>query len=194
MQQAVPVGEGAMAAVLGLDDEQVIEACRVEQQVSGEVVVAANFNSPSQVVIAGSVRGVDGACRRCKELGAKRAVLLPVSAPFHSPLMRPARDGLEPTLRAASFLDLAVPVYRNVDATPVTAAAAVCDGLVRQVDAPVLWSATIARMVEDGFDTFLEVGAGAVLTGLVRRISRDATCLGAGTVDGVEATLQALGR
>jgi [acyl-carrier-protein] S-malonyltransferase len=194
MQQAVPVGEGAMAAVLGLDDEQVIEACRVEQEESGEVVVAANFNSPSQVVIAGSARGVDGACRRCKELGAKRAVLLPVSAPFHSPLMRPARDGLEPTLRAASFRDLEVPVYRNVDASPVTAASAVCDGLVRQVDAPVLWSATIARMGADGFDTFLEVGAGAVLTGLVRRISRDATCLGAGTADGVEATLQALGR
>ena len=193
MQQAVPVGQGAMAAVLGLADERVVEACRAEAEATGEVVVAANFNSPAQVVIAGSARGVDGACQRCKELGAKRAVPLPVSAPFHSPLMRPAREGLEPILRAASFRDLVVPLYRNVDASPVTRADEVCDGLVRQVDAPVLWSTTVSRLVEDGFDTFLEVGAGNVLSGLVRRVSRDATCHAAGTVDGVAATLAALG-
>ncbi len=193
MQQAVPVGEGAMAAVLGLEDDQVVAACRAESEATGEVVVAANFNSPAQVVIAGSARGVEGACARCRELGARRAVALPVSAPFHSPLMRPARQGLEPTLRAAGFRDLAVPLYRNVDACPVERADELRDGLVRQVDAPVLWSETIARMVADGFDTFLEVGAGSVLCGLVRRVERNAVCHAVGTAEGVGAALAALG-
>ena len=174
MQQAVPVGAGAMAAVLGLDDELVVAAC-ADATAGGEgVVVAANFNSPGQVVIAGDAAAVDRAVARCSELGARRALPLPVSAPFHSPLMTPAREGLEPTLRELRFAPLAVPVYRNVDAAPVASPDEVRDGLVRQVDAPVLWRASVERMRADGFDTFLEVGTGNVLSGLVRRIDRQA--------------------
>ena len=158
----------------------------------GDVVVAANFNSPGQVVIAGTAAGVERAIDACKDKGARRALPLPVSAPFHSPLMAPAREGMTPVLEELRFVDLGVPVYRNVDAEPVTGAGKVRDGLVRQIDAPVLWSQTITRMVADGFDTFVEVGAGNVLSGLVKRIERTATCYQAGTVEGIEKVLAEL--
>ncbi len=193
MQRAVPVGEGSMAAVLGLDDTQVVEACREVSRGGAGEVVAANFNAPGQVVIAGAAAAVGRAVELCRERGARRAVPLEVSAPFHSPLMAPARAGLAPVLNGLGLEDLAVPVYRNVDAAPVRSAAEVRDGLIRQVDAPVLWSATIRRMRDDGFDTFLEVGTGSVLSGLVRRIDRDATCLAAGTVEQIEQVLDRLG-
>jgi [acyl-carrier-protein] S-malonyltransferase len=193
MQQAVPVGQGAMAAVIGMDDDAVRGVCTEASGEGSDVVVAANFNAPGQVVIAGGADAVARAITACKEAGARRAVPLPVSAPFHSPLMAPAREGLTPTLRELDFADLRVPLYRNVDASPVTAATDLCDGLIRQVDAPVLWSATIQRMVEDGFDTFVEVGTGKVLSGLVRRIHKDATCHAAGTVDTITAVLDELG-
>jgi [acyl-carrier-protein] S-malonyltransferase len=192
MQQAVPVGEGAMAAILGLDDEVVVAIC---DEIGGEpdrIVVAANFNSPGQVVIAGTAAGVDDAIAACKDRGARRALPLPVSAPFHSPLMAPAREGLEPFLRTLGFTSLEVPVYRNVDAEPVTSPEEVRDGLIRQVDAPVLWSQTIARMLDDGFDTFVEVGAGNVLCGLVKRIDRSVTCYPAGTVEQIEKVISEL--
>jgi len=189
MQRAVPVGEGAMAAVLGLEDDVVVGICGEITGAVGETVVAANFNSPGQVVIAGSAAAVDRAIEVCKERGARRALPLPVSAPFHSPLMAPAREGLEPVLRRLEFVDLDVPVYRNVDAAPVSSPAEVRDGLVRQVDAPVLWSQTISRLRADGFDTFVEVGAGNVLCGLVKRIDRSAVCYPAGTVEGIEKVL-----
>lgn len=192
MQQAVPVGEGAMAAILGLDDEIVVDLCEEITSESGQAVVAANFNSPGQVVIAGTAGAVERAIGACKDKGARRALPLPVSAPFHSPLMAPAREGLEPTLTGLGFADLRVPVYRNVDAEPVTAAADVRDGLIRQVDAPVLWSQTITRMLADGFDTFVEIGAGNVLCGLVKRIDRSATSYPAGTVEGIEKALSEL--
>lgn len=190
MQEAVPVGEGAMAAVLGLDDEKIIEICDAEMNATGEVVVAANFNSPGQVVIAGSAAGVENACARSKEEGARRAVPLQVSAPFHSPLMAPAREGLTPALHDLGFAELSVPLYRNVDASPVTVPDEVRDGLVRQVDAPVQWSQTIKNMVADGFDTFVEVGTGSVLSGLVRRVHRPAKCYAAGTVEGIEKVIE----
>lgn len=193
MQAAVPVGAGAMAAVLGLDDEVVEGLCREETAAGGEVVVAANFNSPGQVVIAGTTAAVQRACERLKQAGARRAIELPVSAPFHSPLMAPARAGLAPALAELEMSDLAVPLYRNVDAEPVTAAAEVRDGLVRQVDSPVRWTETVRRLLDDGFDTFVEVGAGTVLSGLVRRVERSARCLAAGTVEGLEATAAELG-
>ncbi len=193
MQEAVPVGEGAMAAVLGIDDEVVTELCAAITDDTGEPVVAANFNSPGQVVIAGTAGAVDRAIEACKAKGARRALSLPVSAPFHSPLMAPARAGLEPTLEGLEFADLDVPVYRNIDAAPVTAGGDVRDGLIRQVDAPVLWSQTIVRMLADGFDTFVEVGAGNVLCGLVRRIDRSATCYPAGTVEDIEKVVSELG-
>lgn len=192
MQQAVPVGEGAMAAVIGLDDEAVVTACAEETAASGEPVVAANFNAPGQVVIAGSAGAVERAGARCRERGARRVLLLPVSAPFHSPLMAPARTGLEPTLRALTLADPAVPLYRNVDAEPIADAEALREGLIRQVDAPVLWSRTIRRMWADGFDTFVEVGTGSVLGGLVRRIQRDAVCYAAGTEVDVREALARL--
>jgi [acyl-carrier-protein] S-malonyltransferase len=193
MQQAVPVGEGAMAAVLGLADDEVVEACEQASAAGEGVVVAANFNSPVQVVIAGSAAAVDRAIAECKERGARRALPLPVSAPFHSPLMAPAREGLAPMLEALEINDLGVPLYRNVDAAPVSEAADVRDGLIRQVDAPVRWSETIRRMRADGFERFIEVGTGKVLSGLVARIDRDAVCHEAGTVETVERVINELG-
>jgi [acyl-carrier-protein] S-malonyltransferase len=192
MQEAVPVGEGSMAAVIGLDDAAVVAACADEVTAAGEPVVAANFNAPGQVVIAGRTGAVERAGARCRERGARRVLPLPVSAPFHSPLMAPARAGLEPTLRALALADLTVPLYRNVDAEPITGAEALREGLIRQVDAAVLWSQTIRRMREDGFDTFVEIGTGFVLGGLVRRVQRDAVCYAAGTEDGIRETLARL--
>ena len=192
MQQAVPVGEGAMAAIIGLDDDQVEAACADEEASSDGVVRAVNFNSPGQVVIAGSAEAVAGAGERCKERGAKRALPLPVSAPFHSPLMEPARARLEPTLRGLDFRPLSVPLYRNIDARRVSAPEEVRDGLIRQVDAPVLWSEIVRRLRADGFDTFVEVGTGSVLSGLVRRIDRESVCYQAGTVETVEKVIAEL--
>lgn len=193
MQQAVPVGEGAMAAILGLDDDVVVAVCDEIADATGEAVVPANFNSPGQVVIAGAAAAVARAMEVLKERGARKALMLPVSAPFHSPLMAPVREALEPTLRGLAFTKLAVPVYRNIDATPVSSPDAVCDGLIRQVDAPVLWTQTIERMRADGFDTFIEIGAGNVLCGLVRRIDREAVCYPAGTVETIEKVITELG-
>jgi len=189
MQRAVPVGEGAMAAVLGLEDDEVLAACEKASSSGDGEVVAANFNSPGQVVIAGAAGAVERAVALLKQRGARRAVPLPVSAPFHSPLMAPAREGLTPTLAGLDFTTLAMPVYRNVDARPVTAGSEVRDGLIRQVDAPVRWSETIRRMGADGIDTYVEVGTGNVLSGLVKRIDGDARCYQAGTVEGIEKTL-----
>jgi [acyl-carrier-protein] S-malonyltransferase len=193
MQEAVPVGQGAMAAVLGLDDDVIKTICSEVSEASGEVVVAANFNAPGQVVIAGTATAVDRAKDACREKGARRVLPVPVSAPFHSPLMAPARTGLEPTLRQLQISEPALPLYRNVDAAPVQSSEELRDGLIRQVDAPVRWTATIRRMIDDGFDTFLEVGAGSVLSGLVRRIDSSATRHSAGTVESIEKTLAALG-
>jgi [acyl-carrier-protein] S-malonyltransferase len=189
MQLAVPVGEGAMAAVLGLEDGEVLAACAEASGAGEGVVVAANFNSPGQVVIAGAAGAVARAVALLKARGARRAVPLPVSAPFHSPLMAPAREGLTPTLEGLDFTTLQMPVYRNVDAMPVTLGDEVRDGLIRQVDSPVRWSETIRRMSADGIDTYVEVGTGNVLSGLVKRIDGEATCYQAGTVEGIEKTL-----
>jgi [acyl-carrier-protein] S-malonyltransferase len=186
MQEAVPVGVGAMAAVLGPDRVAVEAACR-EACAPAEVVVAANFNAPEQTVIAGHAAAVERAGKLLSERGAKRVVPLPVSAPFHSPLMVPAREGLQPVLAALSFADLAVPLYSNVDATPVRGGGVVRDGLIRQVDSPVRWVELVQAMVADGFDTFIEVGPGSVLSGLIRRIARGAVCSQVGTADQVEA-------
>jgi len=189
MQQAVPVGEGAMSAVLGPSREAVEAACR-EASAGAGVVVAANFNAPEQTVIAGSAAAVARAGELLAAAGAKRVVALPVSAPFHSPLMVPAREGLAPVLAAAPFAGLAVPLYNNVDAAPVQVPDAVRDGLVRQVDAPVRWVELVARMAADGFDTFVEVGPGSVLSGLIRRIAKGVTTVQVGTVEQVETYLR----
>jgi len=192
MQQAVPVGEGAMAAILGLDDAVVEAVCDEIAGETGLAIVPVNYNSPGQVVIAGAAAAVARAIDVLKERGARRALPLPVSAPFHSPLMAPAREGLEPTLRGLDFSKLVIPVYRNIDATPVSSPDEVCDGLIKQVDSPVLWTQTIERLRADGFDTFVEIGAGKVLCGLVKRIDRTATCFPAGTVETIEKVLEDL--
>lgn len=169
MQEAVPEGEGAMAAILGL------EAAAVEQVAADAAAVgvcaAANYNSPVQTVIAGARAAVEKAVDLAKERGAKRAVLLPVSAPFHSPLMAPARAGLEPLLAQTEFGAPSVAVVTNVDAAPATDGAACREALARQVDGPVRWVASVERMSSEfGVDTFFEIGPGSVLSGLIRRI------------------------
>jgi len=170
MQEAVPVGQGAMAAILALDLPAVEKACAEAAQ--GEVVSPANINSPGQVVIAGHAAAVDRAMEACKAAGARRAVRLPVSAPFHCALMRPAQSRLAADLAALSFRDLEVPLVNNVDARVVRTGNEARDGLVRQVSASVLWQPSVELLVKEGVDTFVEVGPGTVLTGLVRKIAK----------------------
>lgn len=172
MQEAVPVGTGAMAAVLGLDEAGVRRAC--EEAAQGDVVSPANINSADQIVIAGGAAAVQRASERAKALGAKRVVPLPVSAPFHCALMKPAEVRLEPELRALSVRDPRVPVVANVDAQPKTLGEAAIDALVRQVSAPVLWAAVVNRLASIGVTTYVEVGPGKVLGGLVKKIQKGA--------------------
>jgi len=167
MQEAVPVGEGAMAAVLGMEREQVEKLC--EEISSGEVLTAANFNSPGQIVIAGHSKAVERAIDRVKQEG-KKAVLLPVSAPFHSPLMKPAAERLEKALEEISVSDLKIPVVTNVEAEANTSKDRVKGLLVAQVSSPVRWEESMRKMVENGVEQILEVGPGKVLSGLMKRI------------------------
>ncbi len=173
MQEAVPVGEGAMAAILGLDAEGVTKACA--DAAAGQVVSPANLNAPGQIVIAGHTQAVARAGERAKALGAKRAIPLAVSAPFHCALMQPAGDRLAPELRALASHDPAIPVVANVDARPKRTAAESIEALVRQVSAPVRWEDVVRRLIADGVTTFVELGPGTVLAGLVRKIDRHVT-------------------
>jgi [acyl-carrier-protein] S-malonyltransferase len=173
MQEAVPVGTGAMAAILGLDGDAVANAC--EQAARGEVVSPANLNAPGQVVIAGAAAAVARAIERAKALGARRAIPLQVSAPFHCALMTPAEHRLAPRLRALNTSNPRVPVVANVDAQPKTDAATAIEALIRQVSSPVRWESVMRRLVADGATTFVEVGPGTVLCGLGKKIARDAT-------------------
>ena len=175
MQEAVPVGQGAMAAILGLDGAALEEICREAAQ--GEVVSPANLNSPGQVVIAGSVAAVRRAVELAKGRGAKRAIMLNVSAPFHCALMKPAQDRLSVDLNATHVEDPQVPLVNNVSAQVVTSASVVCEGLKQQVTAPVRWEESIRRLRREGVELFVEVGPGKVLSGLVRQIDRAAECL-----------------
>jgi len=184
MQEAVPAGEGAMSAILGLDLQGVSQACR--EAAEGDVVSPANMNGAGQIVIAGGRDAVKRAGDLAKELGAKRVVPLPVSAPFHCALMAPAQDRLEPALRALATAAPRVPIVANVDAQPKRDARAAIDALVRQVSAPVLWEAVVARLAAEGVTTYVEVGPGSVLSGLVRKIHRGATVVNFGTPDDLE--------
>jgi [acyl-carrier-protein] S-malonyltransferase len=173
MQEAVPLGEGAMAAILGLDEEGVTRACAdTMAELAGRVVTPANLNAPGQVVIAGHADAVARAGERAKELGAKRAIALAVSAPFHCALMKPAEDRLAPELRAIAASDPRIPVVANVDAEPKRDAAAAIDALIRQVSSPVRWEQVVRRLIADGATTFVELGPGAVLAGLIKKIDR----------------------
>ncbi len=172
MQEAVPVGVGAMAAVMGIDVEELLTLCQEAAQ--GEVVVPANFNSPSQIVIAGHKTAVERAIVLAKERGAKRALLLPVSAPFHSPLMAPAAQRLEKELDSVTLSSFACPLVSNVEATPYQEESRVKNLLVEQVCAPVRWSESIQCMKDSGVTRYIEIGPGRVLTGLNKRLDRAA--------------------
>jgi [acyl-carrier-protein] S-malonyltransferase len=178
MQEAVPVGTGAMAAILGLDAELVRKAC--DEAAEGEVVSPANVNGGGQVVIAGASAAVQRACERAKTLGARRAIPLTVSAPFHCALMKPAEDRLAPELRSLRVNAPRIPVVANVDGEPKRDARTAIDALIRQVSAPVLWETVVRRLASEGVTTYVEVGPGTVLSGLVRKIHKDANVLSFG--------------
>jgi len=184
MQEAVPVGVGAMAAILGMTLDQVGAVCR--EAAEGEVCQPANINSPEQVVISGHAAAVERAIKIASERGAKKAVSLPVSAPFHCTLMQPAQDHLAADLRVVTFQTPRTPVVCNVDAVAVTSAESARDALTRQVTGAVKWDASIRLLIEKGVNRFVEVGPGKVLWGLMRQIDRSKTCFTVGD----EATLQ----
>jgi [acyl-carrier-protein] S-malonyltransferase len=191
MQEAVPVGTGAMAAILGLDGSQVAQACA--EAAGDDVVSPANLNGGGQVVIAGSAAAVGRAGERAKALGARRVIPLTVSAPFHCALMKPAEVRLAPELRAMDVSDPSVPVIANVDAEPRRDRHGAIEALVRQIASPVRWDAVVARLASEGVTTYVEVGPGAVLAGLVRKIHREGRTASFGTPDdlaAVEALLQ----
>jgi [acyl-carrier-protein] S-malonyltransferase len=185
MQEAVPVGEGAMAAILGLDADQVAQAC--VEAAGGDVVSPANMNGAGQVVIAGGRDAVARAGERAKAMGAKRVIPLPVSAPFHCALMKPAEDRLAPELRAIPAHTPRVPIVANVDAELKRDAPAAIEALVRQVSSPVRWEAVVRRLASEGVTTYVEVGPGTVLSGMVRRIHREATVMSFGSPDDLAA-------
>ncbi len=190
MQEAVPVGEGAMAAILGLDAEVVRGVC--EEVAEGEVCSPANINSPNQVVIAGTAGAVERAMAKLKERGAKRAIPLKVSAPFHCALMLPAQERLAADLKEIEFADLRVPLVTNVDAAVIRTGSEARDSLVRQVSSPVRWRESVEVLWREGARTFVEVGPGKVLSGLVRQIAPEAKCLNVENAASLEATRAAL--
>jgi len=185
MQEAVPIGTGAMAAIIGLDLDKVMQACT--EASDGEVVSPANVNGGGQVAIAGAAAAVARAGERAKALGARRVVPLTVSAPFHCALMKPAEERLAPELRAMAVADPRVPIVANVDAEPKRDGRAAIEALVQQVSSPVRWDAVVARLASEGVTTYVEAGPGAVLTGLVRRIQRDARTASFGSPDDLAA-------
>ena len=175
MQEAVPVGHGAMAAILALDENGVNQACAEAAQ--GEVVSAANLNGGGQIVIAGTAAAVARASERAKALGARRAVPLQVSAPFHCALMKPAEERLAPELRAVPASDPRIPVIANVDAQPKRTARESIDALIKQVSSPVRWENVVQRLASDGVTRYVEVGPGKALSGMIKRIADGATIL-----------------
>jgi [acyl-carrier-protein] S-malonyltransferase len=192
MQLAVPAGQGAMAAVLSLPADQVAEACTEAAQETGQPVSAANLNSPNQTVISGSLAAVEKASALCKAKGARRAVMLPVSAPFHCALMQPAQEEVARVLAALTLADPRIPVAANVTGGLVTTAAAVSDALIRQVTGAVRWVDCMQALVGAGADLFIEVGPGKVLCGLLRQIDPEQKSLNVEDTASLESTLAAL--
>ncbi|PSR53514.1 [acyl-carrier-protein] S-malonyltransferase [Adhaeribacter arboris] len=170
MQKACEANPSAMAAILGLDDRTVEEVC---SQIENEIVVAANYNSPGQLVISGSNQGVALACEKLKVAGAKRALPLPVGGAFHSPLMQPAEAELAEAIKNTKFNEAICPVYQNVDARPYTDPEQIKQNLIKQLTAPVRWTQTVQNMITDGATLFVECGPGKVLQGLVKKINKD---------------------
>ena len=191
MQEAVPVGTGAMAAILGADLDLVISAC--DEAAEGEVCSAANVNSPQQVVIAGDSAAIDRAIVLLKERGARRVKKLRVSAPFHCALMDPARERLAADLQGIHFGDLTTPLVTNADAKVVRSGAEARDALVRQVSQPVRWLESVEFLISEGVQSFIEIGPGKVLSALVRQIDRDLRCVNIEDEASLRATREALG-
>ncbi|MBA2734157.1 MAG: ACP S-malonyltransferase [Acidobacteria bacterium] len=190
MQEAVPIGTGAMAAVMGADLETVTEACNEAQQ--GEICSPANINSVNQIVIAGHAAAVDRAIALLKERWSKRAIKLNVSAPFHSALMMPAQERLAAELEKLEFHDLRLPLVTNVDAMVITKGEDARTSLVRQVSSPVRWLESVQLLIKENVQTFVEVGPGKVLCGLVRQIERSTICLNVGDAESLSAARSAL--
>jgi [acyl-carrier-protein] S-malonyltransferase len=185
MQEAVPVGEGAMAAVLGLSAEDLATACAdASRELAGRVVTPANLNAPGQIVIAGHADAVARAGELAKARGAKRVIPLAVSAPFHCPLMKPAEERLAPELRALSASDPRIPVVANVDGEPKRNASDGIEALIRQVSSPVRWEDVVRRLLGEGVQRFVELGPGTVLSGLVKKIDRSAGVMSVEDADG----------
>jgi len=187
MQQAVPVGEGVMVAVLGLGVDAITAACAEAAAATGRVAAPANLNAPGQVVIAGHEDAVARAGKLALARGARRVIPLSVSAPFHCALMKPAQERLEPELRALEVNDPRIPVVANVDAEPKREAAAAVDALVRQVSAPVRWDEVVRRLIAEGVTRFVELGPGTVLAGLIRKIDRSVMVSSVESPDGLMA-------
>jgi [acyl-carrier-protein] S-malonyltransferase len=175
MQKACEINPSTMAAVLGLEDS-VIE--NILQEITDEVVVPANYNSPGQLVISGSIAGINIACEKLKAAGAKRALVLPVGGAFHSPLMSPAKEELQEAIMSTHFNNPTCPIYQNVDAHPYIDPGMIKQNLINQLTAPVRWTQTIQKMIENGATEFTEVGPGSVLQGLVKKINREIPTLG----------------
>jgi [acyl-carrier-protein] S-malonyltransferase len=192
MQQAVPSGEGAMAAILGLDAKTVLQVC--VEAAKGEICSPANFNSPSQTVIAGNAHAVSRAVAIAKSRGARHTVMLNVSAPFHCALMQKARDGLKGPLEEVNFKDLETPLVNNVDAAVITSGEAARDGLVRQVTAPVRWTELVVKLVSEGVNVFVEVGPKKVLSGLIKSINREVRLLHVEDEKTLNSTIASLNR
>lgn len=190
MQEAVPPGRGVMAAIMGVEKEEVAKICGEAQD--GQVVEIANLNSPGQIVISGETEAVDRAIKAAKEKGAKRAVLLPVSAPFHCRLMRPAGEKLGEILATVQVRNLGIPLVANVDAQLTTSSDSIRPALVRQVSAPVLWEDCIRALQRVGVGTFVEVGPGTVLSGLIKRIAREPILLHVEDEGSLASTIEAL--
>src|SRR5438477_11056776 len=170
MQKACELNPSTMAAVLGLADEKVESICNEVQKETGEVVVAANYNCPGQLVISGSIRGIEIACERMKAAGAKRAMILPVGGAFHSPLMKPAREELQTAIKSTRFHSPVCPVYQNAVAKAVMDGQEIKTNLIDQLTSPVKWTQSVQAMVADGASTFTEAGPGKVLQGLILKI------------------------
>jgi [acyl-carrier-protein] S-malonyltransferase len=171
MQEACEINPSGMAAILGLEDEKVEEICK---SIDGEIVVPANYNCPGQLVISGSNKGIEIACEKMKEAGAKRALPLPVGGAFHSPLMEPAREKLQKAIEATAFHTPSCPIYQNVSTTGIIEVEEIKNNLIAQLTAPVKWTQSVNQMVADGANEFIECGPGKVLQGLVKKIHREA--------------------
>jgi len=188
MQEAVPAGQGGMAAIMGISPAVVQDACK--RAAEGEICSPANLNSPEQTVISGHASAVKRAVEIASQLGAKRSMMLAVSAPFHSALMMPAQEKLEKDLRATSFSDLQVPLVTNVDADTIRKGDEAREALVRQVTMPVRWEESMRLLLDEGVNTFLEVGPGRVLTGLMRQIERSVASLNVEDEKSLQATVE----